>query len=92
MKSNDHYVMEILSESHYKYYTRRYMKFQDLVALLNSFMNLLSVITESLYVFYNRFRMKTYLFKRLVIPKFDNVNKILAKNNLNEIKIDMADS
>lgn len=65
-KTNEYYSLYILSDTRYKYYTREYMKFQDVLARLGSFMNLLILITHSVYAFYYRFRLRNYFFRKLI--------------------------
>jgi len=58
------------------------MKFQDVLALLASFMNLLISITRGIYAFYYRFRLRTYLFRKLVRIPVDKAQEE-GKNNIN---------
>ncbi len=49
--NNSYYSLAIISDTKYKYYSRKYMKFQDVLALLASFMNLLISIARGIYAF-----------------------------------------
>jgi hypothetical protein len=64
--TNEFYVMYLMTDSQYNFYSRKYMKFQQLIAELSGFMNLLVMVARSAYFFYYNFRFKAYLFNRLI--------------------------
>jgi len=83
--NNEYYSLEILVDTKYGYYTRKYMKLQDVLALLVSFFNLLISITRGIYAFYYRFRLRSYFFKKLVrIPP--DQGTVDLKTNINKFK------
>ena len=87
--NNQYYNMMISSDTKYNYYSRKYMKFQDVLALLASFMNLLISIARGIYAFYYRFKLRTYLFRRLVRipPDCETDSKKLNQNTKIELKV-----
>jgi len=93
--NNSYYSLAIISDTKYKYYSRKYMKFQDVLALLASFMNLLISITRGIYAFYYRFRLRNYFFRKLVRIPYDNAqeegkNKINILNQNSNIELKAA--
>jgi len=63
---NEYYSLNIVGDFKYKQFSRKYMKFQNVLALLVSFMNLLISMIRGIYAFYYRFRLRTYFFRKLV--------------------------
>ncbi len=93
--NNDYYSLNIVGDFKYNFYTRKYLKFQNVLALVVSFLNLLISITRGIYAFYYRFRLRTYLFRKLVrIPpdygSEEGKNKINILNQNSKIELKAA--
>jgi len=65
------YVLDVMLGDEFLYHTRKYMKFQDLIANVSGFMELVLFFLGFWYKIFNKFRLDAYLFNRLVFIKED---------------------
>lgn len=73
---NSYYSFNIVADSNYRYYKRRYLKIQEIIAEVTGSMSLIIFIVQSIYAWYAKFRIDLLLFNRLVtIPDYLMINK-----------------
>lgn len=84
---NEMHIVYFYSENSLKFYTRKYLKFPDVLANVNGFMSLLIFLVKFFYSFYNKFRLDLLTYRKLIKMDFDIENKMRLNsymNNLNE--------
>jgi len=74
------YSLSVHLNKYYNYYTRKYMKLQDLLGNVYGSIDLITFIFGIFYKLYNKYRLETYLFNRLVYIN-ENRNKDNNKSN-----------
>jgi len=77
--NNSPYQFYFIFDKNYYFHTRIYSKFQDLLANVNGFMELVIFLLGFFYKIYNQYRLDIYLFKRLIFIK--DYNKDLENDN-----------
>ena len=87
ISKNYYYSMMVFFDKNYLYHTRKYMKFQDLLANVSGFMELIIMIFGFVYKFYNKFRLDSFLFKRLIYIKGEiNCDSKILQHKEKEMK------
>jgi hypothetical protein len=82
------YTMAIFLEKDYEYYTRSYMKIQDLAATVGGFMKLISILSLSLTGYYNKFSRNQLLINEIFdfqSPQSKNISMSINKTFDNSI-------
>lgn len=82
-ENNNHYSLDIISESVMRNYKRKYKKIQEVLAEVMGFMEWIIFVTKILCSAYSNFRFDMLLFNRLVnIPDYLKINKNVFNNKI----------